>query len=132
MKGTSIGSVSMMVSNAAIALGVAVSQPPGMLITGGIGQEDDYTTVVVTEYTNVTVFETTYFTATPTVSIMTTSTGPPSTTAAPTSTSTFTGYCDYRYCASGTSICIYWAGYTSWDVSLGPIPGEIPTAIGTC
>ncbi|KAI1640222.1 hypothetical protein F4809DRAFT_591963 [Biscogniauxia mediterranea] len=132
MKGISIRLASVLVSHAAIALGIAVPHPPGMLITGAIGQEDDYTTVVVTDYTIVTVFETTYFTATPTASTITTSTGPPPTTVAPTSTSTFTGYCDYRYCVDGTSICIYWAGYTSWDVSLGPIPGEIPTAIGTC
>ncbi|KAI5928378.1 hypothetical protein F4810DRAFT_705318 [Camillea tinctor] len=133
----SIAPISILVTHAAIALGMAVSHPPGMLVTKAIGQEGDYTTDVVTA--NVTVTETTYFTPTPTAFTTTTeivtetitaSVGPPPTTSAP--ASTFTGYCDYNYCQNGTSICFYWAGYTSWDVSLGPIPGEIPTSIGTC
>lgn len=44
-----------------------------------------------------------------------------------------TGTCDDMYCNSeGGLVCIYWAGVTSWDISLGPIPGEIPTVVGTC
>ncbi|KAI0390240.1 hypothetical protein F5Y17DRAFT_461957 [Xylariaceae sp. FL0594] len=56
------------------------------------------------------------------------------TPASPSPTSTFdTNKCDFKYCnAAGSSVCIYWEGYTSWDVSLGPIPGEQPTIIGTC
>ncbi|KAI1799509.1 hypothetical protein F4811DRAFT_568137 [Daldinia bambusicola] len=46
--------------------------------------------------------------------------------------SSFTGYCDYSYCNSGSKVCFYWAGITSWDVSRGPVPGEVPTIIGTC
>ncbi|OTB20439.1 hypothetical protein K445DRAFT_17715 [Daldinia sp. EC12] len=44
----------------------------------------------------------------------------------------FTGHCDYSFCNSGSNVCFYWAGYTSWDVSRGPIPGEIPTILGPC
>ncbi|KAI1104643.1 hypothetical protein F4804DRAFT_306346 [Jackrogersella minutella] len=56
--------------------------------------------------------------------------GPP---AVDSSTSSFTGQCDYSYCdEQGDNVCFYWAGVTSWDVSLGPIPGEIPTTLGPC
>ncbi|KAI1751418.1 hypothetical protein F4782DRAFT_182857 [Xylaria castorea] len=49
-------------------------------------------------------------------------------------TSTFDDtICDDIFCnTDGNKICIYWGGMTSWDVSLGPIPGEQPTIIGTC
>ncbi|KAI0408686.1 hypothetical protein F4802DRAFT_360501 [Xylaria palmicola] len=41
--------------------------------------------------------------------------------------------CDDVFCnTDGNRVCIYWGGYTSWDVSLGPVPGERPTIIGTC
>ncbi|KAJ8119691.1 hypothetical protein ONZ43_g3414 [Nemania bipapillata] len=41
--------------------------------------------------------------------------------------------CDDIFCnTDGNKICIYWAGVTSWDVSLGAMPGEQPTIIGTC
>ncbi|TRX94790.1 hypothetical protein FHL15_004251 [Xylaria flabelliformis] len=41
--------------------------------------------------------------------------------------------CDDIFCnTDGNRICIYWGGMTSWDISLGPIPGEQPTIIGTC
>ncbi|KAI0476709.1 hypothetical protein F4859DRAFT_59165 [Xylaria cf. heliscus] len=41
--------------------------------------------------------------------------------------------CDDIFCnTDGNKICIYWGGMTSWDISLGPIPGERPTIIGTC
>lgn len=40
--------------------------------------------------------------------------------------------CHYRYCESSTSWCFYWAGVTGYDISLGPIPGETRTSIGTC
>ncbi|KAI1417726.1 hypothetical protein F5Y13DRAFT_185058 [Hypoxylon sp. FL1857] len=64
-------------------------------------------------------------------------TSPPTTTSPPSApdstTSTFTGHCDYSYCNTlGSNVCFYWAGYTSWDVSRGPIPGEIPTVLGPC
>ncbi|OTA93080.1 hypothetical protein M434DRAFT_395954 [Hypoxylon sp. CO27-5] len=46
---------------------------------------------------------------------------------------TTTLHCDYSYCNSlGSNVCFYWAGYTSWDVSRGPIPGEKPTILGPC
>ncbi|OTA66561.1 hypothetical protein K449DRAFT_234061 [Hypoxylon sp. EC38] len=46
---------------------------------------------------------------------------------------TTTLHCDYSYCNSlGSNVCFYWAGYTSWDVSRGPIPGETPTILGPC
>ncbi|KAI1376778.1 hypothetical protein F4677DRAFT_73688 [Hypoxylon crocopeplum] len=57
---------------------------------------------------------------------------PPPTTTTTDSTSSFTPRCDYRYCDNGRDVCFYWAGYTSWDVSRGPIPGEVPTILGTC
>ncbi|KAI1823066.1 hypothetical protein F4861DRAFT_351358 [Xylaria intraflava] len=49
-------------------------------------------------------------------------------------TSTFNeAICDDIFCnGDGKKVCIYWVGYTSWDVSLGPMPGEQPTVIGTC
>ncbi|KAI0549397.1 hypothetical protein F4679DRAFT_546975 [Xylaria curta] len=49
-------------------------------------------------------------------------------------TSTFDdAVCDDVFCnTDGNRICIYWGGMTSWDISLGPIPGEQPTIIGTC
>ncbi|KAI8947452.1 hypothetical protein F4801DRAFT_582423 [Xylaria longipes] len=41
--------------------------------------------------------------------------------------------CDDIFCnTDGNKICIYWGGVTSWDISLGPMPGERPTVIGTC
>ncbi|KAI0382955.1 hypothetical protein F5Y04DRAFT_36082 [Hypomontagnella monticulosa] len=47
--------------------------------------------------------------------------------------SSFTGRCDYSFCnTDGNNVCFYWAGYTSWDVSRGPIPGEVPTVLGPC
>lgn len=67
----------------------------------------------------------------------TSATAPPTTTfplssSASSSQGSFTGHCDYSYCNSGSNVCFYWAGYTSWDVSRGPIPGEVPTIIGPC
>ncbi|KAI0191252.1 hypothetical protein EV127DRAFT_429012 [Xylaria flabelliformis] len=52
----------------------------------------------------------------------------------PSPTSTFDdAICDDIFCnTDGNRICIYWGGVTSWDISLGPIPGEQPTIIGTC
>ncbi|KAI1813889.1 hypothetical protein GGS20DRAFT_445122 [Poronia punctata] len=44
-----------------------------------------------------------------------------------------TALCDDIYCNSeGNEVCMYWAGMTSWDVSDGAMPGEVPTIIGTC
>ncbi|KAI1096561.1 hypothetical protein F5B19DRAFT_488517 [Rostrohypoxylon terebratum] len=48
------------------------------------------------------------------------------------STSSFTGKCEYSFCDQGTDVCFYWAGVTSWDVSRGPLPGVIPTMLGPC
>ncbi|KAI1180398.1 hypothetical protein F4777DRAFT_598333 [Nemania sp. FL0916] len=49
-------------------------------------------------------------------------------------TSTFDAeLCDDVFCnTDGSMICMYWGGFTSWDVSRGPMPGERPTVIGTC
>lgn len=48
-------------------------------------------------------------------------------------TSFYTGTCDDLFCnTEGNLVCMYWAGLTSWDASHGPIPGEIPTIVGTC
>ncbi|KAI0851020.1 hypothetical protein F5Y00DRAFT_24650 [Daldinia vernicosa] len=77
-------------------------------------------------------------TPTPTVAAnSTTSATAPPTTSFPSSSASlsqasFTGRCDYSYCNSGSNVCFYWAGYTSWDVSRGPIPGEVPTILGPC
>ncbi|KAI0146024.1 hypothetical protein F4776DRAFT_660895 [Hypoxylon sp. NC0597] len=59
----------------------------------------------------------------------------PTTTPPPSAidSATSTLHCDYSYCNSlGSNVCFYWAGYTSWDVSRGPIPGETPTILGPC
>ncbi|EPE07307.1 hypothetical protein F503_07958 [Ophiostoma piceae UAMH 11346] len=41
--------------------------------------------------------------------------------------------CDLLYCDSGTSYCVYWGGYSSYDYTQHhPVPGETRTAIGTC
>ncbi|KAI0166077.1 hypothetical protein GGR57DRAFT_5369 [Xylariaceae sp. FL1272] len=52
-------------------------------------------------------------------------------TAAPTSTFN-TGLCGETYCQDDTSFCVYWAGFTSWDISNGPVPGMVHTSIGVC
>ncbi|KAI1085826.1 hypothetical protein F5B20DRAFT_575328 [Whalleya microplaca] len=48
------------------------------------------------------------------------------------SSSSFTSSCDYRFCTESRDVCFYWGGYTSWDVSRGPIPGEVVTILGSC
>ncbi|GAP89225.1 hypothetical protein SAMD00023353_1200550 [Rosellinia necatrix] len=50
------------------------------------------------------------------------------------STSSFDeALCDDIFCnTEGNKVCIYWAGYTSYDVSRGPLPGEQPTVLGPC
>ncbi|OHE95470.1 hypothetical protein CORC01_09203 [Colletotrichum orchidophilum] len=40
--------------------------------------------------------------------------------------------CKYKYCDSSTQYCMYWAGVTGWDPSLGPIPGMTRTSLGAC
>ncbi|GKT53848.1 hypothetical protein ColTof4_06011 [Colletotrichum tofieldiae] len=40
--------------------------------------------------------------------------------------------CKYKYCNSNTQYCMYWAGVTGWDPSLGPIPGMTHTSLGVC
>ncbi|KAK0389409.1 hypothetical protein NLU13_2984 [Sarocladium strictum] len=40
--------------------------------------------------------------------------------------------CDLRYCDGSTSWCHYWAGITTYDPTLGPLPGETLTSIGLC
>ncbi|KAI0115202.1 hypothetical protein F4814DRAFT_311276 [Daldinia grandis] len=56
----------------------------------------------------------------------------PSSFSASSSRDGFTGHCDYSYCNSGSIVCFYWAGYTAWDISRGPLPGEVPTTLGPC
>ncbi|KAL7626388.1 hypothetical protein AAE478_003160 [Parahypoxylon ruwenzoriense] len=67
-----------------------------------------------------------------TLAMVPVTTAPPSSSSTSHSSSSFTGHCDYRFCTSGKDVCFYWAGYTSWDVSRGPIPGETITILGTC
>ncbi|KAF6839796.1 hypothetical protein CPLU01_01668 [Colletotrichum plurivorum] len=40
--------------------------------------------------------------------------------------------CDYKYCQNNNQYCMYWAGVTGFDISLGPIPGMTRTSLGTC
>ncbi|KAJ5013689.1 hypothetical protein K4K57_002453 [Colletotrichum sp. SAR 10_99] len=40
--------------------------------------------------------------------------------------------CSYKFCQDSTSYCMYWAGVTGWDVSLGAIPGMQRTSLGNC
>ncbi|CCF39768.1 hypothetical protein CH063_10509 [Colletotrichum higginsianum] len=40
--------------------------------------------------------------------------------------------CKYKYCNNNTQYCMYWAGVTGWDPSLGPIPGMTGTSLGAC
>lgn len=47
-------------------------------------------------------------------------------------TGSFAGHCDYSICEGGSNVCFYWAGMTSWDVSSGPVPGEVATTLGSC
>ncbi|KAK6207442.1 hypothetical protein QIS74_12523 [Colletotrichum tabaci] len=54
-----------------------------------------------------------------------------------TTTSTFASTattidCKYKYCNNNTQYCMYWAGVTGWDPSLGPIPGMTGTSLGAC
>ncbi|KAF4413207.1 hypothetical protein CFRS1_v004208 [Colletotrichum fructicola] len=43
---------------------------------------------------------------------------------------TVTVDCSYKFCQDSTSYCMYWAGVTGWDVSLGAIPGMQHTSLG--
>ncbi|KFA67498.1 hypothetical protein S40285_09836 [Stachybotrys chlorohalonatus IBT 40285] len=52
----------------------------------------------------------------------------PSVTAAPTPSI----HCDNKICDGKTEWCFYWAGVTSYDQSLGPVPGVTRTALGPC
>ena len=52
----------------------------------------------------------------------------PTTTAAP----SLTVHCDDQWCDGSTSWCLYWAGITSYNPTIGPFPGEVATQIGTC
>lgn len=40
--------------------------------------------------------------------------------------------CDHEYCDGEISWCFYWAGMTSYDINLGPQPGEVRTSVGQC
>ncbi|KAJ0341800.1 hypothetical protein COL922a_001894 [Colletotrichum nupharicola] len=40
--------------------------------------------------------------------------------------------CSYKFCQDSTLYCMYWAGVTGWDVSLGAIPGMQRTSLGNC
>jgi hypothetical protein len=56
---------------------------------------------------------------------------PPTNQLAPTSSISSIS-CDIRYCDGSTSWCHYWAGITSYDPTLGPLPGETRTSLGLC
>ncbi|KAL0930981.1 uncharacterized protein CTRU02_213716 [Colletotrichum truncatum] len=49
-------------------------------------------------------------------------------TPAPTSTIS----CSHKYCDNSIQYCMYWAGVTGFDISLGPIPGMTRTSLGSC
>ncbi|EFQ24995.1 hypothetical protein CGRA01v4_06715 [Colletotrichum graminicola] len=40
--------------------------------------------------------------------------------------------CKYKYCDGQTQYCMYWAGVTGWNPSLGPVPGMTRTALSGC
>ncbi|WYZ40096.1 hypothetical protein EsH8_IV_000437 [Colletotrichum jinshuiense] len=40
--------------------------------------------------------------------------------------------CKYKYCDNSIQYCMYWAGVTGFDISLGPIPGMVRTSLGAC
>ncbi|KAK2000021.1 hypothetical protein LX36DRAFT_689689 [Colletotrichum falcatum] len=40
--------------------------------------------------------------------------------------------CKYTYCDDRTLYCMYWAGVTGWNPSLGPVPGMTRTTLGAC
>lgn len=40
--------------------------------------------------------------------------------------------CHYEFCDGSTSWCWYWAGVSSYDPTLGPLPGERRTSVGSC
>ncbi|KAK2009802.1 hypothetical protein LZ32DRAFT_608094 [Colletotrichum eremochloae] len=40
--------------------------------------------------------------------------------------------CMYKYCDDRTQYCMYWAGVTGWNPSLGPVPGMTRTTLGVC
>ncbi|KAK1981350.1 hypothetical protein LZ30DRAFT_689247 [Colletotrichum cereale] len=40
--------------------------------------------------------------------------------------------CKYKYCDDHTQYCMYWAGVTGWNPSLGPVPGMTRTGLGVC
>ncbi|KAI1467102.1 uncharacterized protein F4812DRAFT_465212 [Daldinia caldariorum] len=90
----------------------------------GYGYPPTSSTPTLTPFTNQTTSET--------ARLLTTTAPPLSSTSSSRSRSSFTGHCDYSFCNSGSKVCFYWAGITSWDVSRGPVPGEVPTIIGTC
>lgn len=56
----------------------------------------------------------------------------PHMTPRPTAKPTTSIKCDYAYCAEGTSWCFYFAGFTTYDTSRGPLPGETRTSLGPC
>jgi hypothetical protein len=57
-----------------------------------------------------------------------TTTNPPPTTLS----TSFTNKCDNAFCSEGSRWCFYWGGVSSYDVTLGPIPGETHTILGAC
>ncbi|KAF3013815.1 hypothetical protein E8E14_012172 [Neopestalotiopsis sp. 37M] len=46
--------------------------------------------------------------------------------------SSFTASCDDKYCKDGSRYCYYWAGQTSYEFGVGPVPGETFTVLGAC
>ncbi|KAK2064275.1 hypothetical protein LY76DRAFT_657142 [Colletotrichum caudatum] len=40
--------------------------------------------------------------------------------------------CKYKYCDDQIQYCMYWAGVTGWNPSLGPVPGMTRTTLGAC
>ncbi|KAH7162682.1 hypothetical protein B0J13DRAFT_16584 [Dactylonectria estremocensis] len=40
--------------------------------------------------------------------------------------------CDYAYCDGSISWCFYFVPFTTFNISLGPLPGERRTSLGPC
>lgn len=53
-------------------------------------------------------------------------------TVGPSSPGRSSVHCDAAYCKDGTSYCHFWAGATTWNPTIGPVPGEMQTVLGAC
>ena len=144
-----LGLVTPLVSAAAIQ-DTAHADTPGLLPSRRLSQRVEAggdapivvvvtTTVIVQDTTTTTTDDTATVTETATPSVDATADIPSPAPSVGSSGNATTSYampsqsCDLLYCDSGTSYCVYWGGYSSYDYSQHhPVPGETRTAIGTC